>query len=299
MTSSNGDVPMKPAPLSHLLPAVRSQLELDDEARINCLWRNRWIDYPRAGVVLRQLEWLLTLPRRERMPCLLLHGDSNIGKTQIVAKFRRQHPDKFDEDRGVEVRPIIAMQMPPTPDQHRFYSSLLFEIGAPHNAAAGVTVLERLTRDILRRMAPRMLIIDEVHHLLAGSYREQRASLNLIKFLANDLQASMVLVGTHDAVIALQTDAQMVSRFTPVEVPRWRESEEFRRLMAAFERILPLRLPSDLAQRDIAQYVLAASGGLTGEISRILNASAELAIRSGHEFIKLEHLKDAAYTSMR
>jgi hypothetical protein len=144
-----------------------------------------------------------------------------------------------------------------------------------------------------------MLIIDEVHHLLAGSYREQRASLNLIKFLANDLQASMVLVGTHDAVIALQTDAQMVSRFTPVEVPRWRESEEFRRLMAAFERILPLRLPSDLAQRDIAQYVLAASGGLTGEISRILNASAELAIRSGHEFIKLEHLKDAAYTSMR
>lgn len=88
-------------------------------------------------------------------------------------------------------------------------------------------------------MAPSMLIVDEVHHLLAGTYREQRASLNLLKFLANDLRASMVLVGTRDAVIALQTDSQIVSRFTPFEVPRWRESEAFRRLLAAFERVHP------------------------------------------------------------
>ena len=65
-------------------------------------------------------------------------------KTQITAKFQRRHPDEFDERRGVEMRPIIAMQMPPTPDQHRFYSSLLFELGAPHNAAASLAVLERL-----------------------------------------------------------------------------------------------------------------------------------------------------------
>jgi hypothetical protein len=31
---------------------------------------------------------------------------------------------------------------------------------------------------------------------------------------------------------------------------------------------LPLRRPSDLAQREIVQYVLAASDGLTGEVSR-------------------------------
>jgi hypothetical protein len=75
------------------------------------------------------------------------------------------------------------MQMPPTPDQHRFYSGLLFELGAPHNAAAGLASLERLAREILKRVSPRMLVVDEVHHLLAGTYREQRASLNLLKFL--------------------------------------------------------------------------------------------------------------------
>jgi hypothetical protein len=100
---------MKSATLSHLLPATRSQAQLDDDARIQFLLRDRWIDYPRATQALEQLERLFVTPRRERMPCLLLHGDSNIGKTQITAKFRRRHPDVFDELRGMEMRPIISM----------------------------------------------------------------------------------------------------------------------------------------------------------------------------------------------
>jgi hypothetical protein len=47
----------------------------------------------------------------------ILHGDSNIGKTKITAKFRRTHPIEFDDKSGVEQCPVVAMQMPPTPDQ--------------------------------------------------------------------------------------------------------------------------------------------------------------------------------------
>jgi hypothetical protein len=282
---------MKDGTLAHLLPAARKQAELGSDERILGLLCDRWIDYPRATQALQQLERLFETPRRDRMPCLLLHGDSNIGKTKITAKFRRAHPNEFDERRGVERCPVVAMQMPPTPDQHRFYSGLLFELGAPHNAAAGLASLERLARDILKRVSPRMLVVDEVHHLLPGTYREQRASLNLLKFLANDLRISMVLVGTRDAVLALQTDTQMISRYTPFEIPRWRESDGLRRLLAAFERVLPLRKPSDLARREIVQFVLSATGGLTGEISTLLSNAAELSIRTGDEYIGITHLE--------
>ncbi|MCX4145219.1 MULTISPECIES: TniB family NTP-binding protein [Paraburkholderia] len=282
---------MKDGTLAHLLPAARKQAELGNDERILGLLCDRWIDYPRATQALQQLQRLFETPRRDRMPCLLLHGDSNIGKTKITAKFRRAHPNEFDERRGVERCPVVAMQMPSTPDQHRFYSGLLFELGAPHNAAAGLASLERLARDILKRVSPRMLVVDEVHHLLAGTYREQRASLNLLKFLANDLQISMVLVGTRDAVLALQTDTQMISRYTPFEIPRWRESDGLRRLLAAFERVLPLRKPSDLARREIVQFVLSATGGLTGEISTLLSNAAELSIRTGDEYIGITYLE--------
>ena len=83
----------------------------------------------------------------------------------------------------------------------------------------------------------------------------------------------------------------MISRYRPWGIPRWRESDGLRRLLAAFERVLPLRKPSDLARREIVQFVLGASGGLTGEISTMLNSAAELAICSGDEMIDMTHLE--------
>jgi hypothetical protein len=58
--------------------------------------------------------------------------------------------------------------------------------------------------------------------------------------------------------------------------------------------VLPLRKPSDLSRREIVQYVLEASGGLTGAISTILNDAAELSIRNGDELIGISHLQRVA-----
>jgi Cdc6-like AAA superfamily ATPase len=286
--SKSGDV------YAHLAPGVREFAVLGDAERIRVMQRDRWIDYARGGAVLARLTRLFDTPERDRMPCMLLHGESNIGKTQVIRKFMREHPSSYDEDRGVERRPVIAMQMPPMPDHHRFYAALLVEIGAPHSPKAGVGILESLVRKLLREMKPRVMVVDEVHHLLAGSHREQRASLNLLKYLANDLRMSVVLVGTHDAVVALQTDAQMTSRFPPVELPRWTESDDFRKFLAAFVRLLPLRRPSALANRDVVQFVLAVTGGVTGAIAQVLNCAAELAILDGSESISLGHLEQSA-----
>ena len=229
------------------------------------------------------------------MPCMVMHGPSNIGKTLIIAKFLRDHLRSFDLDRGIERRPVVALQMPPTPDQGRFYRALLFEVGAPQSGTATQATVEQLARDILRRIGPRMLVVDEVHHLLAGSQREQRASLNLLKYLANDLKICVVAVGTSDVPVAFQRDAQTSSRFTPFEIPRWSESDDFRRLLRAFEETLPLRRASDLEQRPIGQFLIAASGGLLGEVSRLLSSAAEQAIRDGTEQFTLQRLERTAH----
>jgi hypothetical protein len=195
----------------------------------------------------------------------------------------------------VEQRPVITMQMPPTPDQRRFYRALLSVIGAPQGPSTTLATLEQVARDVLMRMSPRLLIVDEVHHLLAGSHREQRASLNLLKYLANELKICIVAVGTSDAPVAFQSDAQISSRFTPFEIPLWTESEDFRRLLRAFEQALPLRRPSQLTDRPIVQFLVAGSGGLLGEVSRMLNTAAEMAIIDGSERITLGLLEQAMH----
>jgi hypothetical protein len=65
-----------------------------------------------------------------------------------------------------------------------------------------------------------MLVIDEIHSVLAGTFREQRIVLNAIRFLANDLRIPLVCVGTHEAKQALMTDQQLADRFEAWECRR-------------------------------------------------------------------------------
>ena len=97
-----------------------------------------------------------------------------------------------------------------------------------------------------------MLVIDEIHHLMAGHLKKQRQFLNVLKYLSNELQMSLVGVGIKDALRAIQTDPQLANRFESVGLPRWSLDREFRMLLMSFAQVLPLRHPSNLAGRELA-----------------------------------------------
>ena len=271
--------------LAHLNQPVRELAFGSAEQRIRHVHTARWIRYPRAELALEHLERLSAYPRCARMPCLLLYGDSGIGKTMILEKFARQHPAYFDQKKGHHVRPVIVVQMPPAPDERRLYAGLLEALGAPFFMSDGLALLERLAIRMLETVTPQALIIDEVHHLLAGTAREQRRALNLLKFLANALRIAVVAVGTRDALQAIASDPQIVSRFEPMELPRWVENDGFRAFLLALVRDLPLRKASPLADRACTQLLLRRSEGITGRVCWIVGQAAEEAIRSGDEQI--------------
>ena len=281
------------AMLAHLTPETRALTEHDDDRRIAFLAEDRWIDYPRAREALRELERLLRCPERTRMPGLLIHGESNIGKSMIIQKFLRAQPARqFNADTGLLQVDVLAVEMPSAPQERRFYGQLLMALNAPYRPGDRLAAVEHTALTLLRKVAPRMIVVDEVHNLLAGSAREQRASLNLLKFLSNQLKCAIVVLGTRDALAAMQTDAQIASRFPGFELPRWQENEDFRGFLAGFERQLPLRHASRLADnRAIVSMVMSATGGITGQISSLLSRAAEAAIRSKKECITPELLQ--------
>src|SRR4029077_2663884 len=94
-----------------------------------------------------------------------------------------------------------------------FYEELLISMGAVLPLQQSVSTLRHRTRVLARQLEVRMLIIDEIHAILAGTYREQRILLNTLRFLANDLHIPLVCAGTHEAKAALMTDQQLVDRF--------------------------------------------------------------------------------------
>jgi len=276
----------------HLDPAVQAHADLPDRERIEHIRVDRWIDYPRARQALDKLEELLLFPKRARMPNLLIFGASGMGKTMIIEKFVRAHPPSFDESSGIDHRPVIVVQMVASPHEGRFYHRLLSVIGAPPPTRATLGQLETQALRLLQEIAPRMLIIDEVQNLIAGTYREQRRMLNLLRFLGNELRIPLICLGSHEARDAVRGDAHLNSRFEPYGLPPWRHDADFQGLIGGLLWSLPLRLPSELTDSALKRLV-DVNGGVTSSIFRMVIDLATDAILTGTERITpaaiLEH----------
>lgn len=281
---------------SHLNPAALEALSLSDEERIVKIRSERWIGYPRAKEVLAKLEDLLHYPRTHRMPNLLLVGDTNNGKTMLAQRFSSLHPAEDNPQGDGIIAPVMVVQAPPVPDEGRFYNAILEMLFAPYKPSERVDKKQFQVMKLLHYVGLKVLVIDEIHHILAGNLNRQKAFLNVLKYLGNELQISIVGVGTKDAFRALQTDPQLSNRFEPVILPRWEMNTDFQRLLASFERMLPLKQASKLSQRELASQLFAMSEGYIGELSRILAEASIYSINQGKEHIDEKVLKAINWT---
>lgn len=284
---------------SHLHASTRTFADQSNEARIRRIRTDRWITYARADAALLAMEDLLTFPKRTRMPNLLLVGPTNNGKTMIVEKFRRAHPptEASKTEDGAAHIPVLKVQMPPGPDERRFFGAILDAVGVPWVATESVSKRQDAALRLMRLTQVQLLIIDEVHNLLSGAQMQQRRMLNALRWLGNELQIPLVAVGTAEALHAMQSDDQLANRFEPVRLPPWRDGEEFRQLLSTLEAVLPLRRASRLADPALAQKILLAAEGILGEVVSIVTRAAVQAIMTGTEAISSKMIDDSGFIS--
>jgi type II secretory pathway predicted ATPase ExeA len=283
----------------HLHAGTRDYAEADNDCRIRRIHTDRWITYSRAESTLSMLEDLLSFPQRTRMPNLLLVGPTNNGKTMIVEKFRRSHPPIAARSTatGAANIPVLKVQMPAGPDELRFFGAILDQIGLPYSLSERLFKRQDTAMHLLRQTQVRLLVIDEVHNLLSGSRLQQRRLLNLLRWLGNELQISLVAVGTVEAFHAIQSDDQLANRFEPIRLPPWHDGQEYRQLLSTLEAVLPLRRPSQLAKAALAEKILAAAEGVLGEIVSIVSRAAVRAVTCGSECITTQLIEELGFLS--
>jgi hypothetical protein len=267
-----------------------------DNERIISIRKSKWIGYSQASNIINRFDELLNYPINHRMPNILLVGDSNNGKTALLNKFLKVNQSFVEEETNKLVVPVLLIQAPPEPDERRFYNAILESLFAPYKSSEKIEMKQQRVIHLLKKVELRLLIIDEIHHVLAGNLSKQRSFLNVLKFLSNELRISMICSGTKEAFNAIQTDPQLANRFEPKVLKKWRNDEEYLRLLASFERLLPLKEESMLIESSISTKILAMSEGLIGEISRILELASILAIESGVEKINKNILNNIDFT---
>lgn len=274
----------------HLNEATRALIEKTDEQRISAIRAGSWLGYKEAKRILAKMEDLLSYPRITRMPNMLLVAPSFNGKTSILERFLSLHTPDIDPTGEVTICPVVMVEAPPKPDISDFYTRILDILMTPYKPTASVSEKYSQIKRLFRQMDVRMLIIDEIHHLIAGSLNRQQEFRNALKSLGNETKVVIVAAGIEDAYNAFNTDPQMSSRFTPEELPTWKANNEFGSLLVTLELRTPLKLPSNLKDPQMMLAIHQRSEGTLGDMCDLVKELAVDAIRSGTERISLERI---------
>lgn len=225
--------------LLHLQEHVRPLVLLSKEKRINYLYSDKWVGYDRAKNIMALLDDVLNQPKRARPQSLLIVGEPNIGKTTIIRKFVERHPQTNIQNRLNEITEVhkhhILIDAPVGADEKRLYIAILEKFLVAFRRTAPAIELRYQVNYLFRKFHIKMLIIDEIHNFLTGTSLKQREVMNVLKNLSNELNLSIVGVGTKEAVQILYSDPQHASRFDVAELTSWGLDNDFRKLLGRVE----------------------------------------------------------------
>lgn len=210
-----------------------------------------------------------------------------MGKSMLVEKFKDDYAQTASDRPSCPKAKLLVVELAGRPNERRLYAQILAVIGAPQNPRATIVELERTAVRLLGDLGVQVLILDEIHNVLASSWREQRVVFNTLRYLSNELKLSLVCFGINEARQAINGDVQLARRFDALSLPRWIANKEF---VLAIIRNMPLREPSVLTVKGLRR-ILQTSDGVSARIFRMLNEVAIEAIETGAERITDEAIE--------
>lgn len=277
-------------PYEHLDERVRSAALGEDARRLALISADWWIPYPPGEDVIARLFDMIDAPQRMRPPSVLVHAPPNSGKSAIIARFAQLYAARVAQG-AAEPDGIVIIQAPPTVDEKRLYIEILTAIGA----SAPDTTCTRLRGMVVRQLrirGVRLLIIDEMQHILIQRPSAQQVVLNTLKYLSNELGLSIAGFGSSETRALVYADEHLTQRFDIVALPAWDKKHRWvvdiiRQRIA----LLPLRQASTI-DRDFMNLLLQVCGPIGGRMLDMLERCARAAIKDGSERLSASLLEE-------
>ena len=270
-------------------------LESEDKERLQFLERPTFIKHTKYKKLVKKLDELLYSPKKHRVRSLLLVGNSNNGKTEMVLRYAKSKR-KMDENYEYYVEPVMYIQSPNRASIHELFDAIFMKLEVPYSKSESLVERQEKIKYYFEKFEIDMLIIDEIQNALIGSINKQKEFMSGIKNLSNILKKPIVLVGIPTGVNLVYNDHQLKSRFVPTRIKNWEYNDEYFSLLYSIELTLPLKKPSLIYEDEkLAKDILELSDGLIGDIVTIIYLLAKYAIENGDEKIKRGMLKKINY----
>lgn len=282
-----------PTSNGRLHPSAQAILFASTQRRLEFLDVPFWLSYPAASAILIRMDRILSRPRVGRPEGLLIVGDPNNGKTHLLDYFLRRNPIVMSGGETAMHIPVVYIQAPVGAGRKDLFQSLCQAIHIPELARGSVDRIRLRVVQALREADVKMIIIDELHHLIAGGEMRKRIIIDDLKALSNELKIALVGAGTTRALQAVRLDDQYISRMPPVGLTPWEHGKAYLGLLKALETRLPLREPSVLTDRNLSELIFAHSKKTIGHTVTLILDATRLALREGHEKLNEDLIRQA------
>lgn len=299
---------MSEGPFSHLSDSARAALAMPPEKRIQHVKRKHWIPYPVATAAEEKLLAMMSHPKVERMPCALIVGESNNGKSALLTHFSSKHMPKAAKDGPALPTPVLAKEAPapqipalmisaPTyASEAEFLVNIIKGFGVPHNPNDKPIKLFDQALRLLITYKVLLLLVDEFNLISVGTSSDQRKVLNRVRMVSKHANVPIAAAGTRQAIPLLSHESQFANRFEPVPLRKWNaDHEDTLNLLATIENGLPFPEPSYLDGDDLASIIVSAADGTIGGMLDLIAQMSEYAIKHSKPKLTKDLIKSCGW----
>jgi hypothetical protein len=279
----------------HLLAEVRAIAALSDEKRRRYLDHDFFVDFASMRAIREELAQLPGLPSARKPRSFIVIGESQMGKTTVLEEFEREHPASDNAEGEFASIPVLRVQFAEDGGKG-LWNELSGALNVVLPATASWTRHKKKVLETIKDVEVKVFVIDEMANMMSYSKIKQDIALNGIKYLMNHHRRPIVLGATPEVYKVIRLDPQIRNRFKVLVLQRLAPDAEMAEFLANWEKVLPLRKPSNLADEKLVKAIHEITLGLVGDIVEVLKMASKHAIGRG-EAITVEVLKEMGWVT--
>jgi DNA transposition AAA+ family ATPase len=213
-------------------------------------------------------------------------GESQTGKTMTCDAYVVKNKPQQVAGKP-PTAPVIYIQVPEECGAKEFFGVILRYFNY-QVVKETVAELRDCTLQVLKECHVEMLIIDEADRFKPKTFAA-------VRDISDNLQISVILVGTDRFDMVIKRDQQVYNRFRDCYRFEKLSGEDFVQTVKIWEQqVLQLPTPSNLTSKTMIEILGEATGGYIGLMDKILREAAIRSIAKGLEKIDVETLKAVA-----